>query len=482
MPSKRTIISSLFWKYLERMGTQITQFVVSIVLARILAPDDFGLVAIVTIFIALANVFVQSGLNTALIQQKDSDDLDFASVFIASFSLAGVLYIVLFFTAPVLAEFYHKEHLTPILRVLSLLLFLGSINSIQLAYISRHMMFKKLFFRSLGAIIPSGAIGIACAAGGLGAWALVAQQLSNMSLAIIIMWFTVPWRPQLQFSFNRLKGLLSFGWKLLLSSLIDSGYENLRGLLIGKMFTPADLAFYNRGDHFPNIVVCNVNSTIQSVMLPSLAAHQDDKPQVKRLMRRAIITSSFLILPLMTGLAIAAKPLVLVLLGEKWLPTVPYIHAYCFVYAFYPIHTSNLSAINAMGRSDIFLKLEIIKKAYGIALLVAVLLYFKSPIGIAYGVCVSSVISSIVNAFPNKRLVQYSYLEQFKDIFPSVFLTAVMGVVLYLISLVDASPYLTLVLEGIVGIVCYIGLAKILHFECLDYLIKTIKEFTDKHA
>ena len=199
-------------------------------------------------------------------------------------------------------------------------------------------------------------------------------------------------------------------------------------------------------------------------------------------MRRAIITSSFLILPLMTGLAIAAKPLVLVLLGEKWLPTVPYIHAYCFVYAFYPIHTSNLSAINAMGRSDIFLKLEIIKKAYGIALLVAVLLYFKSPIGIAYGVCVSSVISSIVNAFPNKRLVQYSYLEQFKDIFPSVFLTAVMGVVLYLISLVDASPYLTLVLEGIVGVVCYIGLAKILHFECLDYLIKTIKEFTDKHA
>ena len=482
MPSKHTIISSLFWKFFERSGTQLIQFILTIVLARVLAPNDFGLVALVMVFIAIANVFVQSGLNTAPIQKKDADDLDFASVFIASLSLATILYAALFFCAPVIANFYSNEALIPVIRVLSLTLFLGAINSVQIAYISRNMLFKKLFYRSLGAMIPSGVIGIILAMLGFGVWALVVQQLSNVFLAIVIMWFTVPWRPKLEFSLSRLKRLFSFGWKLLCSSLLDVGYNNLTGLIIGKMFSPSSLAYFNRGEHFPSFLVNNINSSIQSVMLPSLAVHQDDQPQMKRLMRRAIKTSSFVIAPLMMGLAIASKPIVLILLGDKWLPAVPFIQAYCFVYAFYPIHTSNLSAINAMGRSDIFLKLEIIKKVYGISLLVASLLYFNSPIGIAYGFCVSAIISSFVNAYPNKKLIQYSYFEQFKDIIPSLILTAVMGGILHLVSLANINPYLDLILEGFTGIVVYIGLAKILHFECLDYLIKTIKEIKNKNA
>ena len=407
MPSKASIISSLVWKFMERMGIQGTQFVVSIILARLLAPEDFGLIALVMAVIAIANVFVQSGLGTALIQKKDADDTDFSSVFYASLALAGVVYAIIFFAAPFIADFYEKPALVTIIRILTLTLFVGVFNSIQYAFVARNMMFKKFFFRSIGSMIPSSIIGITMAFTGFGVWALVAQQLSNSILAVAIMWVVVPWRPKLLFSLERLSKLFSFGWKLLLSSILDTVYSQLQSFIIGKMFSPASLAFYDRGSHFPYIIINNVNNSIQAVMLPSLSAYQDDRPQIKKMMRRAIVTSSFLIIPMMAGLGAMAEPVVQILLGDKWLPCVPFVQIFCFIYAFYPIHTSNLSAINAMGRSDIFLKLEIIKKAYGLTILIASILYFRSPIGIAYGAALCTVIASFVNALrlfgTNKR-------------------------------------------------------------------------------
>ncbi len=477
MPSKRTIIASLFWKYFERLGTQLTQFVVSIVLARILAPDDFGVVALAMIFIAIATIFVQSGLNTALIQKKNADDLDFSSVFWASLGVSLIAYAVFFFSAPFIADFYGKEILVPVTRVLALTIPIGVLNSIQNAYVSRHMMFKKLFYRSLGAMIPSGIAGIVAALYGAGIWAIVIQQISISILNIAILWVVVPWHPSFKFSGTRLKSLFSFGWKLLCSSLLDACYSNLRGLIIGKVFTPADLAYYNRGDHFPNLVVNNINHSIQSVMLPSLSAFQDDRAMMKKLMRRSIVTTSFLILPMMAGLAVLAKPMIIFLLGEKWLPCVPFVQIYCFIYAFRPIHTSNLSAINAMGRSDIFLKLEIIKEAAGILLLAGFLLLFKTPLGIAYGAALSTLISAFINAHPNKKLLQYGYLEQMKDIFPSFLLSGFMAACLYLFSQINIPIYISAILQIPLGIIIYIGIAKILHFECLDYLVNTIKGF-----
>ena len=251
MPTKRTIIASLFWKYCERLGTQLTQFVVSIVLARILAPDDFGVVALAMIFIAIANIFVQSGLNTALIQKKETDFLDFSSVFWASLGVSFIAYAVFYAAAPYIADFYGKEALSPVIRVLALSIPIGVPYSIQYAYVVKNMMFRSLFYRSLGAMVPSGIAGIVAALQGAGVWAIVIQQLSISVLNIFIMWFLVPWRPDLKFSFQRLKALFSFGWKLLCSSLLDTLYSNLRGLIIGKVFSPADLAYYNRGDHFP---------------------------------------------------------------------------------------------------------------------------------------------------------------------------------------------------------------------------------------
>lgn len=482
MPSKASIISSLIWKFMERMGIQGTQFVVSIVLARLLAPDDFGLIALVMAVIAIANVFVQSGLGTALIQKKDADETDFSSVFYASLLLATVVYAIIFFTAPLIADFYDKPALIPVIRVLTLSLFIGVFNSIQYAFVARQMMFKKLFFRSIGSMIPSSIIGIVMAFTGFGVWALVAQQLSNTFLAVVIMWFVVPWRPQLKFSFERLNKLFSFGWKLLFSSVIDTVYSQIQSIIIGKMFSPASLAFFDRGSHFPYIVVNNINNSIQAVMLPSLSAHQDDKPQVKKMVRRAIVTSSFLIIPMMAGLAAAAEPIVKILLGDKWLPSVPFVQIFCFIYAFYPIHTSNLSAINALGRSDIFLKLEIIKKIFGISILVASILYFRSPIGIAYGVAVNTIIASFINASPNKKLLHYSYLEQISDIAPSAILACAMALVIITVNQLQLNIYLTLVLQILTGALFYFGLAKLLHFESLEYLIKTIADFRRRHA
>lgn len=482
MPSKSTVISSLFWKFMERAGVQVMQFVVTIVLARLLVPEQFGLIALVAIVISIADVFVQSGLGIALIRKKEVDDLDYSSVFFASLTIATAVYSIIFVSAPFISDFFNQDGLTPVIRVLTLTLFIGVFSSIQNAYVARHMMFKKLFFRGLCATIPSGALGILLAYQGFGVWALVTQQLSNAAFSVLAMWITVPWRPHLQFSWERLKTLFSFGWKLLVSSLIDNIYDKIRALVIGKMFSSAALAFNDRGDQFPKLLITNINNSISAVLLPSLSAYQDDKPQLKRLARRSIVTSSFVIIPMMTGLAVLAKPFVLILLGEKWLPCVPFIQAYCFTYALYPIHSANLSAINAMGRSDIFLKLEIIKKIYGFALIVGSYFYFKTPIGLAYGAMVSAVISTFVNASPNKKLMGYSYFEQVKDICPSFILAAVMALGMYGFSLIEMNLHVSFVLQIILGIIVYLGLAKILHLECFEYIIKTIFELRKKHG
>lgn len=483
MSLKSSVITSLIWKFLERIGTQGVQFVVAIVLARLLSPTDFGLIALVTVFIAIANVFVQSGLNTALIQKKNADNIDFSTVFYASLGLAGIIYGILFFGAPLIAKFYNDQTtLIPVIRVLGLMLLLGAVNSIQEAYVARNMMFKKLFYRSVGAIIPAGTIGVVCAYMGFGVWALVAQQLSNSFLVCVIMWFTVKWRPSFIFSFERWKQLFSFGWKLLCSALLDTVFRNLQNLIIGKFFSPADLGYYNRGDQFPNIIVSNINVSVQSVMLPSFSSIQDDRARLKSVARRAIATSSFIILPMMAGLAAVAEPLTLVVLGEKWLPAVPFIQICCFSYAFWPIHTTNLSAINAVGRSDIFLKLEFIKKGLCMTALLLALIFTRSPIGIAVAAAVISPLGAFINAYPNKNLLNYGYLEQMRDVLPSFILATIMGIGVYVLSKIIVMQAI-LLLTGliIIGVFFYLLCAKLLRLECFEYILQTLKEFRNRN-
>lgn len=479
--NKSNIISSLLWKLLERGGTQGIQFIVQIVLARLLIPEEFGTIAIVMVFINLAQVFVQSGFNTALIQKKEVDELDFSSIFYLSSGVALILYILMFILAPYIALFYHMMILKSVLRILSLSLLIGAFNSIQNAYIARNLLFKKLFKSSLAASLISGFLGIGSAFNGLGIWALVIQQISFQISIGIIMWFTVNWRPKLIFSFTRVKHLFKFGSNLLLSALLDTGYRELRTLIIGRIYSPETLGYYNRGQQFPQFIVSNIDGSIQSVMLPTLSAHQDNSKRVKEMMRRAIVSSCFIIFPLMIGMAVVAEPMVKIILTDKWLPAVPFLQIGCFSFLLWPIHSSNLQAINAMGRSDIFLKLEIFKKILGL-----IILGVSLPFGvyiIALGQVASGIVSSFINAYPNKKLLGYSYKEQWSDITPSLLAAFIMGGIVYLLKFLNFTDWQTLFLQVLVGISCYIGIAKIFKMESFTYLVGSLNQmFINKRS
>lgn len=461
---------------MERGGTQGIQFIVQIVLARLLPPEDYGILALVLIFIELANVFVQSGFNIALIQKKDADDIDFSSAFFLSLLVAILLCGLLFFVSPFISDFYQNEQLESVLRILSITLVLGAINSIQNAYIARNMLFRKLFFSSLGSTAISGLMGIIAAYTGLGVWSLVIQQLSNQLLITIILWFTVKWRPVLIFSSKKIKDLFSYGSKLLVSSMLDILYKDIRSLIIGRIYNSAMLGFYNRGEQLPKLIVSNINGSIQSVMLPTFSACQDDRARVKELVKRSIATSSFIMFPMMIGLAVIAELTVKILLTDKWLPSVPFMQIFCISYALWPIHTANLQAINALGRSDIFLKLEIIKKTIGF-----IILGISIPLGIramAWGALLSDIISIFVNAYPNSKLLNYSYVEQLKDIIPTLIISLAMGAIVYSLSFLDVGVWQQLILQIFTGIVVYFGLAKVFKIESYSYIQSTFKNLS----
>lgn len=472
------VISNFIWRFAERCGAQLVTFIVSIVLARILAPEDYGTIALVTVFTTTLQVFVDSGLGTALIQKKNADDLDFSSVFYFNFVVCLVLYAAMFMAAPVIAKFYGDVTLTPIIRVISLTIVISGVKGIQQAYVSKNMLFKRFFFSTIGGTIFSAFIGIGLAKAGYGVWALVAQQLSNATVDTVILWITVRWRPRKNFSWERLKGLLSFGWKLLVSSLLDTCYNNLRNLIIGKMYSPSDLAFYNQGDKFPKLIVTNINTSIDSVLLPTMSSAQDDRERVKNMTRRAIKTSTYVMAPLMMGLAFCATPIVKLVLTDKWLPCVPFLRIFCITYMFWPVHTANLNAINAMGRSDWFLRLEIIKKIMGMAILLSTMWF--GVMAMAYSLLLSSVLSQIINSWPNRKLLGYGYLEQVRDFAPGILLAVAMGICVYLIGYISLPTIVTLGIQILAGATFYIGISAILKLEEFEYLLGMIKSFLNR--
>lgn len=476
--NNKSFINNFIWRFAERCGAQLVTFIVSIVLARILTPEDYGVVALVTVFTSILQVFVDSGLGTALIQKKNADDLDFSSVFYFNFVVCIVLYIIMFFTAPFISVFYNDSSLISIVRVASLTIVISGVKGIQQAYVSRNMLFKCFFFATLGGTIFSAFIGIGFAYAGFGAWAIVAQQLSNTAIDTLILWIIVKWRPKKMFSIKRLKELLNFGWKLLVSSLLNTVYNNLRNLIIGKYYSSVDLAYYNQGEKFPNLIVTNINSSIDSVLLPTLSSAQDEKNRVKNMTRRAIKTSTYIMAPLMMGLAFCASPIVRLILTEKWMPCVPYLQIFCITYMFWPIHTANLNAINAMGRSDYFLKLEIVKKAIGMILLLSTM-HFGVMV-MAYSLLVTTVTSMIINSWPNRNLLGYSLKEQIIDIFPGIFLALFMGLVISLVRLLALPDIVTLALQIPLGTVIYIGLSYIFKIEPFEYLLNMVKSTLKK--
>ena len=370
--------------------------------------------------------------------------------------------------------------ITP-LRIIALVLLPGAYNSIQLAKVSRELDFKKVFVGNIGAILISGIAGIIIALNGGGLWALVAQSLISTVIACFIMSLSIKWYPRFILNWKRVRVLFNFGWKLVVSGLIETLYQDLHSLVIGKKYDSAVLAYNNRGKQFPNFIIGAINGATQSVMLPVMSSKQDDISEVKSIMRRSMQVTSYIIFPMMAGLAAVADPLIRLLLTETWTPCVPYLQIYCFVMAFYPIYTCNLQAINAVGRSDLFLKLEIIKKIYGIVALLIAVFCFDSPIAIAASGIVITFITCFVNASPNKKLIGYSYIEQMKDILPSFIMSIVMVAAIYPIIYLGLHDVVTILVQVLVGVIVYIGLSKMFKNESFEYLWNMAKTKLTKH-
>ena len=480
MGNRKSVFSNLIWRFMERCGAQLVSVVVSFVLGRMLDPAVYGLVAKVTIITSIMLVFVDSGMANSHIQKKDPDDLDFSSVFFFNVAFCLVLYVGLFFAAPLIAEYNGQPELTAIVRVLGLTVVVAGVKNVQQAYVSKTMQFKRFFFATLGGTAVSAAVGIAMAYKGFGVWALVAQQLSNVTINTCVLWLTVGWRPKAMFSLERLRALLGYGWKLLASGLLDTVYNKLREIFIAVFYTDTDLAFYNRGNALPNLIVENINSSIDSVLLPVLSAEQDHAEQVREMTRRAIKVSSYIIMPLMMGIAVCAEPFVRFFLTEKWLPCVPYLRIFCFTYSFYPLHTANLNAIKAMGRSDLFLILEIVKKAVGITALLLTMRLGVYPM--ALSLLATSVLSQIINAWPNSRLLNYSYLRQLADLLPTILLAAAMGACVYPVSLLGLSDIVTLVIQVPLGVLVYVLGSKLLRIDSFEYLMSIVKKLVRREA
>ena len=464
----KTTIRNFIWRFAERCGAQGVTFIVSIVLARLLEPSVYGTIALVTVFTTILQVFVDSGLGTALIQKKDADDLDFSSVFYFNFTVCLVLYSAMFIAAPYIAAFYNDTTLIPVIRVISLTLVISGVKNIQQAYVSRNMLFKRFFFSTIGGTIFSAFVGIGMAYLGMGVWALVAQQLSNAMIDTLILWLTVKWHPKRMFSWERLKSLLAYGWKLLVSALLETVYSNLRNLVIGKLYSASDLAYYNQGDKFPKLIITNINTSIDSVLLPTMSSAQDDREQVKRMTRRAIKTSTYIMAPLMMGLLFCADSIVKLVLTDKWLPCVPFLQIFCITYMFYPVHTANLNAIKAMGRSDMFLKLEIIKKIVGMILLISTMRF--GVMVMAYSLLISSILNQLINSWPNRKLLNYGYEEQLKDILPGIILAVGMGICIRFVGMLPMPLIITLVIQVVMGASIYIGMSALLRLESFEYL------------
>lgn len=468
--TSNSVVSSLVWKFLERGGVQVIQFVVSILIARILSPHDYGSVALLTIFISVATVFVQSGLSTALIQKKDSDELDCSSVFYYSIALALIVYFILFFSADWIAAFYEMPELVLILKVMAIILFPGALNALQIAILSKRMQFKKQFYSSLSASVISGIVGIILAVMNYGAWALVFQQLSYQFVICIVLFYLVKWSPKWSFSFRRTKSLLSYGLKLLVAKLIDTVYHNLESIIIGKVYSAETLAFCNKGKQFPMTLIDNIDGSVQSVMLPVYSAKQDDLIAVKSMLRKTVSMSTYLAFPAMITLASMGTSLIGLVLGNKWLDAVPYLQLFCAVSMLIPLQTANLQAINAIGRSDVFFKLMTIKRFVGVIILCVSVFVFNSPFAVVVAALIIEIVSILINVPSNKKLLDYRFYEQIKDIFPNLLISLITGLLSYCISLGGYGYFITLVFQAIIAIISYIVLSKLTKNDNLNYV------------
>lgn len=455
---KAKAVSGFFWKICERLAAQGVSFVVTIVLARLLMPEDYAPITLLTVFITIANIFISDGFCAALIQKRDTDALDYSSVLIASFGIAIVLYAILFCVSPYIAMFYSMPVLAPTLRVLALRIPLAAINSVEIAYLTKKMRFKAFFWGTFIGTVTSAFTGIAAAFHGFGTWALVIQSLTNYTIDTFVLFLIIHRVPPLKFSAMRVKPLLQYGYKILLNSLFYTIIEEARSLIIGKKYSASDLAFYSKGHQFPQLISTCVTGPMTSVMFPTMSAVNDDIAKVKSVFRRSIQVLTFVIYPLLMGLAATSYGLIKLLLTDKWLFAQPFMVIFCFYYLFPPVHSLNQEAVKAIGRGDQVLKYGIIKRMVSLAMILATVWF--NPYIIALGMIFSAMIATGINAYQNKHLFNYTYAEQAADWLPNLTIAICMFLIVYFSGkLMPFSYVVVLLLQVVEGAVVYVLLS-----------------------
>jgi len=448
---KEKTIHGMSWSMVDNLASSGISFLVGIVLARLLSPAEFGILGMIAVFIALSNSIVDSGFSNALIRKNDAKDIDYNTVFYFNLLLGIILYVVLYLSAPAISRFFREPILIPVTRVMGITMLINAFAIIQRTLLIKKIDFKTQTNISLIASIVSGVIGIGMAFAGMGVWSLVGQQISRQLLNSIFLWAFNSWRPAKEFSIQSFKELFEFGSKLLLSGLIDTVYRNIYYLIIGKFYSAVQLGQYTRADQFNTVFSSNLTSVVQRVSYPVLSSIQDDEDRLKKAYQRVIKTTMLVTFACMLGLAAVAKSLILILIGEKWLPAVAFLQIICFAGMLYPLQAINLNMLQVKGRSDLFLKLEIIKK------ITAILPIF---LGIFYGIKVmlwgsvfTSFVSYFLNSYYSGELINYSAWAQIKDVFPAFLVSFFVATVMWLVTLLGYSIWLTLPLQCAIGLI-----------------------------
>lgn len=453
----------ILWSALDKFAGQFGQFIIGIILARLLLPEDFGLIGMLIVFLAFSKSFVDSGMGAGLIQKKDRTEVDFSTVFVFNLIVSVSVYIILFFSAPYIADFYGKPELINLTRVLCLIIVINSFAVVQRARLNINIDFKTFAKVNVASVFLGGLMGVIFAYLDYGVWALVIQHLSGAMVTVILLWHFSRWKPSVKFSTESFKKLFGFGSKLLLASLYAQAFRNVYDISIGKFYSASQLGYYTRAIGFAELSSGTITNILQQVTFPILASLQDDKIRMVSVYSRLIRMSSFFIFPVMTLLAILADPIIILLLGEKWRPVIVLLQWMCFARIFYPISSMNVNILNASGRSDLFLKIDLSKLP-----ILVISLLITIPLGIEaimIGHVVTSFLSFFINAYMPGKLFGYGAKSQIRDMFPVLICTLVMAVIVYFTVFWLKNMYLQIVVGGLTGVLVYGFMCSLLKVE-----------------
>ena len=470
---RHKVLTGVIWQYVQRLGSQAVQFVVSIVLTRLLLPDDFGTIAMLGVFIALSNIFIDSGFGNALIQKKDVDEIDCNSVFYLNIASAFIIYFVIFIAAPLISDFYSMPELTMLLRVLSVQIIFMGFSCVQASLLVRQLKFQYNFYIAIIGNLVSAMVGIGLAYNGCGVWSIVYSQLFSQICYCLGLWIFVGWRPKLIFSFVRLRGLFRYSSKILGGTVISVLYNNIYNIVIGKRFSAIDLGYYNRGQLLPNTAIDTASNSINSVLFPALSRFQNDTLRHKEIIRRAEQIISFIIFIIASLMFVLAPDIIKFLYGEKWLTSVAFMQIVCITLSISPISVLNQSIQTSLGRSDIYLKTMFLSK------IVAIIVIFCGALIGLYAMIIAgsiaSLITFLITRFYNKKLINYSFKEQLSDIGPSILLSTVAGLITYFVTLLHLGSLLTIIVGGMIGIISYLILSHLFKVKSMTYILTRLR-------